>query len=81
MSTAQQYRAKASEYESLLAGARSSGEASEWRELMQSYLALAENADWLAANLDRTVRPGDDAVPAMFAESALPGTLAAPHDE
>jgi hypothetical protein len=80
MSTGQQYRAKASEYESLLASARSSGEASELRELVQSYLALAENADWVATNLDRIIRPGDTPQTCLHL-SAPPMTPAAPHDE
>ena len=35
---------KANEYEGLLGSAHSSGEAIEFRELMQSYLAPAKNA-------------------------------------
>ena len=53
MFTAQQYREKANEYEGLLGSAHSSGEAIEFRELMQSYLAPAENM----ANRDKTIRP------------------------
>jgi hypothetical protein len=57
MFTAQQYREKATEYEGLLGSAHSSGEASEFRELMQSYLAPAENMDSLTVNRDKTLRP------------------------
>ena len=55
--------------------------ASELRELVQSYLALADNADWLAANLDKTILPGENAATTMFAGSSARTTLAAPHDE
>ena len=56
MFTAQQYREKATEYDALLGSAHSSGEASEFRELMQSYLAPAKNMDSLTVNHDKTTR-------------------------
>ena len=56
MFTAQQYREKATEYEGLLGSAHSSGEASEFRELKQSYLAPAKNMDSLTVNHDKTIR-------------------------
>ena len=56
MFTAQQYREKATEYDGLLGSAHSSGEASEFRELMQSYLAPAKNMDSLTVNHDKTTR-------------------------
>jgi len=58
MLTAEQYRAKASEYAGLLNGARSPAETRMFRELKQSYLSLAENMEWLAANPGKTIRPG-----------------------
>jgi hypothetical protein len=49
MFTAQHFE-KATEYEGLLGSAHSSDEASEFRELMQSYVAPAENClPWRAA--------------------------------
>jgi hypothetical protein len=57
MSTAQQYREKANEYEGLLGSAHSPGGAIELRELMQSYLAPVENMDSLTANRDKTTWP------------------------
>jgi hypothetical protein len=56
MFTAQQYRAKSDEYESLLKIDRTPAEASEFRNLQQSYASLADNLDWLAANGSKTVQ-------------------------
>ena len=56
MFTAQQYRAKAAEYEGFLATAQSPAEAAEYRDLKHSYVSHAENLDWLAANAGKTVR-------------------------
>lgn len=58
MLTAEQYRARASEYGGLLNGARSPAETRMFRELKQSYLSMAENMEWLAANPGKTIRPG-----------------------
>ena len=55
MFTAQQYRAKANEYGTLLAKARSPAEAAEYRDLQQSYASLADNLDWLTVNAGKTV--------------------------
>jgi hypothetical protein len=57
MFTAQQYFEKATEYQGLLGSAHSPDEAIEFRELMQSYLAPAENMDSLTINRDKTIRP------------------------
>jgi hypothetical protein len=56
MFTAQHFE-KATEYEGLLGSAHSSDEASEFRELMQSYVAPAENMDSLTINRDKPIRP------------------------
>ena len=55
MFTAEQYRAKAAEYDGLLSGAQSPAEATEYRHLKQNYASLAENLDRLAANAGKTV--------------------------
>jgi len=64
MFTAEQYRAKAAEFNALLANTpRSPNETSEFRKLAQTYTTLAENEEWMAVHLDRTVqrrKPGDD---------------------
>ena len=55
MFTAQQYRAKADEYGALLKNARSPAEATAYRDLQQSYAALADNLDWLTVNAGKTI--------------------------
>jgi hypothetical protein len=60
MSTAEQYRAKAAEYTELLKAADLAAETREFRRLEQSYLTLAENAEWIAANLEKINLPGAD---------------------
>ena len=60
MSTAKQYRAKAAEFAELLKTTNSPAEAREFRKLEQSYLTLAENEDWMAANLEKIDGPGAD---------------------
>ena len=64
MFTAEQYRAKAAEFNAFLANMpRSPNETSEFRKLAQTYTTLAENEEWMAVHLDRTVqrrKHGDD---------------------
>ena len=55
MFTAQQYRAKAAEYDGFLAAAQSPAEIAEYRGLKQSYALHADNLDWLAANAGKTM--------------------------
>ena len=57
MFTSEQYRVKAAEFNALLANTpRSPNETSEFRNLAQTYTTLAENEDWIAVHLDRTVQ-------------------------
>jgi hypothetical protein len=57
MFTAEQYRAKAAEFRTLLNDTpRSLNEATEFRDLEQTYTTLAENEEWMAVNVDRTIR-------------------------
>jgi hypothetical protein len=57
MFTAQQYRAKAAEFRSFLANTpRSPNETSEFRDLEQTYTTLAENEEWMAIHLDKTIQ-------------------------
>ena len=58
MLTAEQYRARATEYAGLVNDARSPAETRMFQELRQSYLSLAENMEWLAANPGKTIRAG-----------------------
>jgi hypothetical protein len=57
LSTAEQHRAKAAEMKILLSqGPRSPQETRELRNLAQTYTTLAENEEWLAVNIDKTVQ-------------------------
>ena len=60
MFTAKQYRAKAAEYTELLKAASLAAEIREFRGLERSYLTLAENAEWMADNLEKINHPGAD---------------------
>jgi hypothetical protein len=64
MFTAQQYRAKAAEFTGFLTDMpRSPSEMSEFRDLAQTYTTLAENEEWMAIHVDKTIQRrkiGDD---------------------
>ena len=61
MFTAEQYRAKAAEFKAFLTNAlRSSSETSELRHLEQTYTTLAENEEWMATHLDKTLQRRKD---------------------
>jgi hypothetical protein len=57
MFTPQQYRAKAAKYSELVETAASDEEKREFKELQDSYLALAANTQWMDDNQDKTVHP------------------------
>jgi hypothetical protein len=50
-----QYRAKAAQYTHLLKTTISAAEAREFRMLEQSYIALANNDEWLKDNVEKTL--------------------------
>jgi len=57
MFTAEQYRAKAAEFRAFLANTpRSPNETREFRHLEQIYTTLAENEEWLAVHIDKTIQ-------------------------
>jgi hypothetical protein len=57
MFTAEQYRAKAAEFRAFLTNtSRSPNETSEFRDLEQTYTTLAENEEWMAVHLDKTIQ-------------------------
>jgi hypothetical protein len=59
--SAEQYRAKAAEFRALLTNIRRSpNETSEFRNLEQTYTTLAENEEWMAINIDKTIRQRED---------------------
>jgi hypothetical protein len=56
MFSAEQYRAQAAKFKALLTNTLlSPNEASEFRNLEQSYTTLAENEEWLAVNINKTI--------------------------
>jgi hypothetical protein len=61
MFSAEQYRAKAAEFRTLLTDIqRSPNETSEFRNLEQTYTTLAENEEWMAINIDKTIQQRGD---------------------
>jgi hypothetical protein len=61
MFTAEQYRAKAAEFRARLTNTlRSPNETKEFRDLEQTYTKLAENEEWMAVNIDKTIQPGEN---------------------
>jgi len=57
MFTADQFRAKAAEFRALLTNvARSPNETREFRDLEQTYTTLAENEEWMAVHIDKTIQ-------------------------
>jgi hypothetical protein len=57
MFSSEPYRAKAAEFRELLAKAPDSpDEAREFRDLERTYTTLAENEEWMAVHVDRTIR-------------------------
>jgi hypothetical protein len=69
MFTAEQYRAKAAEFRARLTDTlRSPNETREFRDLEQTYTKLAENEEWMAVNLDKTIQPGENGNSAALVE-------------
>jgi hypothetical protein len=61
MFSAEQYRAKAAEFRARLTSMPlSPNEASEFRNLEQTYATLAENEEWMAVNSGKTIQRGED---------------------
>jgi len=57
MFTAEQFRAKAAEFRAFLANTpRSPNETREFRHLERVYTRLAENEEWMAVNIDKTIQ-------------------------
>ena len=60
MPITEQFRAKAAEYKELVAHATDPGTIRKFRQLERSFTELANNAAWLADNLDKTLHPGEN---------------------
>ena len=61
MFTAEQYRAKASEYAKLAGIANGPNEVLEFQQLERSFTELADNVQWVTDNHDIIVRPAQSA--------------------
>ena len=59
MFTADQFRAKAQEYDELLKNTDNPSEMIEFQRSKQSFSQLAHNEDWLAANFDKIIHSHD----------------------
>lgn len=57
MFTAAQYRAKATEYSTLLRTAHSPDDMREYQRLERSFTELADNAQWVTDNHDKMFYP------------------------
>src|SRR5258705_4022031 len=57
MFTAEQFRAKAAEFRAFLTNRpRSPNETREFLDLEQTYMTLAENEEWMAVHIDKTIQ-------------------------
>jgi hypothetical protein len=61
MFTVDQYRAKAIEYSNLAMIAHSSDDLREYQRLERSFTELADNAQWLTDNHEKTILPAQSA--------------------
>jgi hypothetical protein len=62
MFTAEQYRAKATEYSQLLKSANGPYEIHDYQKLQRSFAELADNAQWAVDNHDKTVHATKHAI-------------------
>jgi hypothetical protein len=60
MFTAKQYRAKSNAYGELSRETVESGQIRKYKDSSDSFSSLADNEDWLAGNLDKTLRATDE---------------------
>jgi hypothetical protein len=60
MFTAEQYRAKASEYAKLASSANGANELHEFQRLERRFAELADNAQWVTDNRDKMMTPTQD---------------------
>jgi hypothetical protein len=59
MFTPSQYRARADEYSELIKGTSNPCEIKEFQRLEHNFTELADNGDWMANNLNKTVQRED----------------------
>jgi hypothetical protein len=70
MFTADQYRAKAIEYSKLLRTANGSNEVREYQRLERSFTELADNAQWVIDNHDKSLHATAHATAPVTSSSA-----------
>jgi hypothetical protein len=74
MMTSQQSRARAAEFGELIKGANHSDAIRELQRQQRTFTELADNEDWLAGNLDKTVHPASQDIndgPNLAKDSAI----------
>ena len=72
MFTAEQYRAKATEYSKMAATANGPNELREFQALERNFTELADNAQWVIENYDETVHAAEHPRPSgrVYGQSA-----------
>ena len=60
MFTTKQYRAKSNAYGELSKGSTDPGQIRKYQDSSDSFNSLADNEDWLAGNVDKTLQASDD---------------------
>jgi hypothetical protein len=73
MFDAEQYRAQASEYAKLVGIANGPNEVQEFQRLQRSFTELADNAQWVTENRDKTVHAAEHAVALLTPGAPAPG--------
>jgi hypothetical protein len=81
MFTAEQFRAKAAESAESLKHTDVPSEIREFQRSRQSFNMLAENEDWLAANFEKMIHPGDIHPPDQIIGKRLDRKAAAEMEE
>jgi hypothetical protein len=76
MSTAKQYRAKSNAYSELSKEAVEPGQIRKYRDSSDSFSSLADNEEWLAGNVDKTLQASDDEKQSGSGSSAAEKTAA-----
>ena len=73
MFDAEQYRAQASEYAKLVGIANGPNEVQEFQRLQRSFTELADNAQWVTENRDKTVHAAEHAAALLTPGAPAPG--------
>jgi hypothetical protein len=73
MFDAEQYRAQASEYAELVGIANGPNEVQEFQRLQRSFTELADNAQWVTENRDKTVHATEHAAALLTPGAPAPG--------